>query len=46
MGYDLSDSELSQIRYTEKIVPNIRVLTYNDVLAFIQNTISLIHNIG
>ena len=41
-GYNLPDDLKQKIRIKEKLNPSIQLLTYNDILAFMENTISFI----
>lgn len=45
LGYDLSSDELKKIRIKERGNPSIKLLTYNDLIAFMDSTISLITSI-
>ena len=42
LGWNLSDDERDKVRVKERMNPLIQSLTYNDVLAFMQNTVDFI----
>jgi len=42
-GYDLSKQQIDKIRIKERMNPTIHFLTYNDLFAFMMNTISFIN---
>ncbi len=42
LGWNLSDDEREKVRVKERMNPSIELLTYNDLLSFIQNTIAFI----
>jgi|GEM_PF-1799978 hypothetical protein len=46
LGWNLSRDELKKIRIKERGNPSIRLLTYNDLIAFMDSTISLIKRIS
>lgn len=46
LGWNLSRDELKKIRVKERGNPSIRLLTYNDLIAFMESTISLIKGIS
>ena len=41
-GYNLPENLKQKIRIKEKLTPSIQLLTYNDILAFMENTIAFI----
>jgi len=41
-GYNLSEEFKLKIRVKEKLNPSIQLLTYNDILAFMENTVNFI----
>lgn len=45
LGYNLSDKEIKQIRVKERMNPLIRVLTYNDLVVFMKQTVSFIRSL-
>lgn len=42
LGWNLSEEELKKIRIKERSNPQIRLITYNDLIAFMENTIALL----
>jgi len=44
-GYDLSSSQLKQIRRKERMNPAITILTYNDILAMAKSTITFVKSV-
>jgi hypothetical protein len=42
LGFDLTEEQISKIRAKQRMNPAIQILTYNDLFAFISNTISLV----
>ena len=45
IGYELTTAELSKIRTKERMNLAIHILTYNDLLRFVENTIALIRKL-
>jgi hypothetical protein len=45
LGWNLSEEELKKIRIKERGNPSLRLLTYNDLIAFMDSTINLLKGI-
>jgi hypothetical protein len=45
LGYNLTDAELQKIRIKQRMNPAIELLTYNDLLVFMDSTVKLVRNL-
>ena len=45
LGYNLSKEEIEQIRAKERMNPSIELLTYNDLLVYMKETVNFFHNL-
>ncbi len=45
LGYNLSESEIEQLRVKQRITPSIQLFTYNDLLTWMRSTISLVREL-
>lgn len=45
LGYDLTNDEIGKIRIKQRLNPSIEVLTYNDLLAFMEATANLVEKL-
>lgn len=45
LGYDFSEEQICQVRTKERLTPAIKVITYNDLLAYTEHTIGFIQQL-